>query len=192
MTEIPEHLLKRAQEARERAGCGSPVPADEEKEEDEEGEDPGLGGLERLRVVGFEIEAQERLGLEGRHQVPDPALGPRDARGVEEGPQLLGAVEPRVARLGAGHVDTARAVAIPLIVTPATVSWENVLIDEITDTEKTIYLAKEAARELGRAMRCPDQVPVFRPGKDAHDRLIGACNYNLFYRQQDERFWVKP
>jgi len=35
-------------------------------------------------------------------------------------------------------------------------------------------------------MRCPDQVPV-----DA-ERLVGACNYNLFYRMNDERFWVKP
>jgi hypothetical protein len=35
-------------------------------------------------------------------------------------------------------------------------------------------------------MRCPDQVPV-----DA-ERLIGACNYNLFYRQADPRFWEAP
>lgn len=52
---------------------------------------------------------------------------------------------------------------------------------------KTIYVhahMDEDTYEVGRAMRCPDQVPV-----DA-ERLIGACNYNLFYRQQDERFWV--
>ena len=54
---------------------------------------------------------------------------------------------------------------------------------------KTIYVhahMDEDTWEVGRAMRCPDQVPV-----DA-ERLIGACNYNLFYRQHDERFWVKP
>jgi hypothetical protein len=52
---------------------------------------------------------------------------------------------------------------------------------------KTIYVhahMDEDTYEVGRAMRCPDQVPV-----DAA-RLIGACNYNLFYRLRDERFWV--
>ncbi len=52
---------------------------------------------------------------------------------------------------------------------------------------KTIYVhahMDEDTWELGRAVRCPDQVPV--DGK----QLIGACNYNLFYRMRDERFWV--
>ena len=52
---------------------------------------------------------------------------------------------------------------------------------------KTIYIhahMDEDTYELGRAIRCPDQVPV-----DAQ-RLIGACNYNLFYRMRDPRFWV--
>jgi uncharacterized radical SAM superfamily Fe-S cluster-containing enzyme len=52
---------------------------------------------------------------------------------------------------------------------------------------KTVYVhahMDEDTYEIGRAMRCPDQVPV-----DA-ERLIGACNYNLFYRAADERFWV--
>jgi hypothetical protein len=54
---------------------------------------------------------------------------------------------------------------------------------------KTIYVhahMDEDTYEIGRAMRCPDQVPV-----DA-SKMVGACNYNLFYRQQDERFWVRP
>lgn len=53
---------------------------------------------------------------------------------------------------------------------------------------KTIYIhahMDEDTYEIGRAMRCSDQVPV-----DAQ-RLVGACNYNLFYRQKDERFWQK-
>ena len=53
---------------------------------------------------------------------------------------------------------------------------------------KTIYVhahMDEDTYEVGRAMRCPDQVPV-----DA-SRLIGACNYNLFYRKHDTRFWVE-
>jgi uncharacterized radical SAM superfamily Fe-S cluster-containing enzyme len=51
---------------------------------------------------------------------------------------------------------------------------------------KTIYVhahMDEDTYEIGRAIRCPDQVPVNA------QRLVGACNYNLFYRQKDERFW---
>jgi hypothetical protein len=54
---------------------------------------------------------------------------------------------------------------------------------------KTVYVhahMDEDTYEVGRAMRCPDQVPV------GADRLIGACNYNLFYRMRDPRFWVAP
>jgi uncharacterized radical SAM superfamily Fe-S cluster-containing enzyme len=53
---------------------------------------------------------------------------------------------------------------------------------------KTIYVhahMDQDTYEVGRAMRCPDQVPV-----DA-ERLIGACNYNLFHRKCDPRFWVE-
>jgi len=54
---------------------------------------------------------------------------------------------------------------------------------------KTIYVhahMDQDTYEVGRAMRCPDQVPV-----DA-ERLVGACSYNLFYRKNDERFWIDP
>jgi uncharacterized radical SAM superfamily Fe-S cluster-containing enzyme len=57
------------------------------------------------------------------------------------------------------------------------------------DMVKTIYAhahMDEDTFEIGRAMRCPDQVPV-----DA-SRLIGACSYNLRYRKQDPRFWEAP
>jgi uncharacterized radical SAM superfamily Fe-S cluster-containing enzyme len=53
---------------------------------------------------------------------------------------------------------------------------------------KTIYVhahMDEDTFEVGRAMRCPDQVPV------KAERMIGACAYNLFHRQRDERFWVQ-
>jgi uncharacterized radical SAM superfamily Fe-S cluster-containing enzyme len=53
---------------------------------------------------------------------------------------------------------------------------------------KTIYVhahMDEDTFEVGRAMRCPDQVPVHA------ERLVGACAYNLFHRQRDERFWVQ-
>jgi uncharacterized radical SAM superfamily Fe-S cluster-containing enzyme len=40
--------------------------------------------------------------------------------------------------------------------------------------------------DLSRLVACPDQVP------DPGGRLVPACAYNLFYRQQDPRFWVEP
>jgi hypothetical protein len=54
---------------------------------------------------------------------------------------------------------------------------------------RTIYVHShmdEDNFDCSRAMLCPDQVPA-EPG-----RLIPACTYNLFYRMQDERFYVKP
>ena len=54
---------------------------------------------------------------------------------------------------------------------------------------RTIYIhahMDEDTFDCSRAMLCPDLVPS-EPG-----RLIPACTYNLFYRIQDERFYVKP
>jgi len=51
---------------------------------------------------------------------------------------------------------------------------------------RTIYIhahMDEDTFDASRAMLCPDLVSP-EPG-----RLIPACTYNLFYRQQDERFW---
>jgi uncharacterized radical SAM superfamily Fe-S cluster-containing enzyme len=52
---------------------------------------------------------------------------------------------------------------------------------------KTVYIHShmdEETFDAGRAMHCTDLVPA-EPG-----RLIPACTYNLFYRKQDERFYV--
>lgn len=54
---------------------------------------------------------------------------------------------------------------------------------------RTVYIhahMDEDTFDCSRAMFCPDQVPT-EPG-----RLVSACTYNLFYRMQDERFYVKP
>jgi hypothetical protein len=53
---------------------------------------------------------------------------------------------------------------------------------------RTVYLhahMDEDTFDCSRAMLCPDLVPA-EPG-----RLIPACTYNLFYRMQDERFFVQ-
>jgi 7,8-dihydro-6-hydroxymethylpterin dimethyltransferase len=53
---------------------------------------------------------------------------------------------------------------------------------------RTIYIHShmdEDTFDCSRAMMCPDLVPA-EPG-----RLIPACTYNLFYRMQDERFYVE-
>ena len=57
------------------------------------------------------------------------------------------------------------------------------------ESVRTIYLhahMDEDTFDCSRAMLCPDLVPA-GPG-----RLIPACTYNLFYRMQDERFFVRP
>ena len=51
---------------------------------------------------------------------------------------------------------------------------------------KTVYVhahMDEDTWETSRAMRCPDNVAVHA------SRLVCACNYNLFHRQGDPRFW---
>jgi len=53
---------------------------------------------------------------------------------------------------------------------------------------RTVYIhahMDEDTFDCSRAMLCADLVPA-EPG-----RLIPACTYNLLYRQQDERFYVK-
>jgi uncharacterized radical SAM superfamily Fe-S cluster-containing enzyme len=53
---------------------------------------------------------------------------------------------------------------------------------------RTVYIhahMDEDNFDCSRAMLCPDLVPS-EPG-----RLIPACTYNLFYRMQDERFYVR-
>jgi uncharacterized radical SAM superfamily Fe-S cluster-containing enzyme len=57
------------------------------------------------------------------------------------------------------------------------------------DSVRTVYVhahMDEDTFDCSRAMLCPDLVPA-EPG-----RLIPACTYNLFYRMQDERFFVPP
>lgn len=57
------------------------------------------------------------------------------------------------------------------------------------DSLLTVYLHShmdEDTLDLARLVACPDQVP------DPAGRLIPACAYNLFYRQQDPRFWAPP
>ena len=41
---------------------------------------------------------------------------------------------------GGGHIDAGKAMNIPLIVTPSTLSWANLLADELTESERTVSL----------------------------------------------------
>lgn len=41
---------------------------------------------------------------------------------------------------GGGHINPGKALDIPLIITPPTLSWANVLIDDVTESERTIRL----------------------------------------------------
>lgn len=48
---------------------------------------------------------------------------------------------------GGGHVNTAAAMGLPIIVTPATLSWGNVLINDVTELEKNLLL-KNVSQQL--------------------------------------------
>jgi len=41
---------------------------------------------------------------------------------------------------GGGHIDPVKAMNLPLIVTPSTISWENLLVDGPTESERTVSL----------------------------------------------------
>jgi len=72
---------------------------------------------------------------------------------------------------------------------PPTISLTDFQRQRIAESAvRTIYIhthMDEDTFDCSRAMLCPDQVPS-EPG-----RLIPACTYNLFYRMQDERFYVE-
>jgi 7,8-dihydro-6-hydroxymethylpterin dimethyltransferase len=87
-----------------------------------------------------------------------------------------------------GHLKTLRAVLEKLYPGkgPVPTAFERQRIAE--STVRTIYVhahMDEDNFDCSRAMLCPDLVPC-EPG-----RLVPACTYNLFYRMQDERFYVR-
>jgi subtilisin family serine protease len=41
---------------------------------------------------------------------------------------------------GGGHINPSKAMGLPLIITPPTLSWANVLIDDVTESQRTIRL----------------------------------------------------
>jgi len=41
---------------------------------------------------------------------------------------------------GGGHVNVGKAMSLPIIITPSTLSWGNVLIDDVTELQKTVQL----------------------------------------------------
>ena len=41
---------------------------------------------------------------------------------------------------GGGHIDPVKAMNLPLIATPATISWANLLVDSLTESERTVSL----------------------------------------------------
>jgi len=41
---------------------------------------------------------------------------------------------------GGGHIDPGKAMNLPLIVTPSTISWANLLVDNVTESERTFSL----------------------------------------------------
>jgi len=101
---------------------------------------------------------------------------------VVEGMEGLEVVEADLEERGLAETDYKKVVRLPENLVPLLPTSFDIVGDV-----GIVRLPEELvphAIEVGRAMRCPDQVPV-----DAA-RLIGACNYNLFHRTTDTRFWV--
>jgi uncharacterized radical SAM superfamily Fe-S cluster-containing enzyme len=110
---------------------------------------------------------------------------------VRPGADLERALQDAVMRLHGEGADPRLLLGLKSMMTRLYPTTESISVHErqrrAETMVKTIYAHShmdEDTFEIGRAMRCPDQVPV-----DA-SRLIGACSYNLHYRMQDPKFWV--
>ena len=105
----------------------------------------------------------------------NPSWKPADVKSaiVTSAERLTGLASLTAMYRGGGHVNTAEAMDIPVIVTPATVSWENVLIDDVTEIERSIRLKNVSdgfqvvSLSLGlSANTCVRSVEVFPDGVD--------------------------
>ena len=72
----------------------------------------------------------------------NPSWTPEDVKAamVISAERLPSFASLSVTERGAGHVNAGGAISLPLIVTPSTLSWGNVLIDDTAELEKTIRL----------------------------------------------------
>jgi minor extracellular serine protease Vpr len=83
-----------------------------------------------------------------------PTWSPADIKSAlitsAERPSSLGSLSSM--ERGAGHINLIRAQDVPVCVTPASLSWGKVLIDDVRDVEKTVHLSNVSDRIQSMAL----------------------------------------
>jgi len=91
---------------------------------------------------GTSFSSPRIAGVAALVRQANPSWRPEEVKSaiVTSAERLPGLASLSAMERGGGHVNTAGAMSLPLIVTPATLSWENVLIDDVTDVERSLRL----------------------------------------------------
>jgi subtilisin family serine protease len=91
---------------------------------------------------GTSFSSPRIAGVAALIRQANPSWKPEDVKSaIVTSAERLPILEPLSAmERGGGHVNTAEAMNLPVIVTPATLSLENLLIDDVTEVERTVRL----------------------------------------------------
>ncbi|MHC4509748.1 MAG: S8 family serine peptidase [Planctomycetota bacterium] len=91
---------------------------------------------------GTSFSAPRVAGVAALVRQANPSWKPEQVKSaiVTSAERLPGLASLSAMERGGGHVNTVGAMRLPLIVTPATLSWENVLIDDVTEVERSLRL----------------------------------------------------
>lgn len=97
---------------------------------------------------GTSFSAPRVAGVAALVKQANPSWKPEEVKSaiVISAERLPGLTSLSAMERGGGHVNTAEAMSLPLIVTPATLSWENVLIDDVTEVAGSIRLKNVSGR----------------------------------------------
>ncbi|NIM21259.1 MAG: S8 family serine peptidase, partial [Candidatus Latescibacteria bacterium] len=98
---------------------------------------------------GTSFSSPRIAGVAALVRQANPSWKPEDVKSaiVTSAERLPGLASLSPMERGGGHVNTAGAMGLPLIVKPATLSWENVLIDNVTEVVKNLLL-KNVSQQL--------------------------------------------
>ncbi len=99
-----------------------------------------LSGFSFSRGTSF--SSPRIAGVAALVRQANPSWRPEEVKSaiVTSAERLPGLASLSAMERGGGHVNIAGAMTLPLIVTPATLSWENVLIDDVTEVERSLRL----------------------------------------------------
>lgn len=98
---------------------------------------------------GTSFSSPRIAGVAALVRQANPSWKPEDVKSaiVTSAERLPGLASLSAMERGGGHVNTAGAMSLPLIVTPATLSWENVLIDDVSEVVTSLRL-KNVSRQF--------------------------------------------